>query len=436
MFKHYLLLALRNFKRFKNSLFINLTGLSTGLACTMLIFLWVNDELNMDSFHKKDARLYQVMEHQKYSDEIMTTTSTPGVLAETLKEEIPEVEFAATTTWVESNTLTFGENNIKAKGYHVGADYFNIFSYGLIQGDPTQVLADKSSIVISEDLANKLFGTYEGAVGKQIEFQHEKTFLVSGVFKGTPKQSSEQFDFVLSFEEYKDENEWVLSWGNNGPKTFIILREGSNPDEVDKKIADFIKGKNEESLVTLFLKRYSEKYLYGRYENGKPSGGRIEYVRLFSIIAVFILVIACINFMNLSTARASRRTKEVGIKKALGVKRGDLIGQFMGESLLIAFISLCIALLLVWVALPEFNTITDKQITLDFSLNQFLGFLAITILTGIISGSYPALYLSSFQPVKVLKGELRTSLGELWVRRGLVIFQFALSVLLIVSVLV
>ena len=436
MFKHHLLLALRSFKRFKNSLFINLTGLSTGLACTMLIFLWVNDELKVDRFHAKDDRLYQVMEHQKYADNIMTTTSTPGILAEGLKDEIPEIKYAATTTWISKYTLSFGEKNLKANGYHVGEDFFNIFSYNLIQGDADQVLKDKSSIVISQSLAKSLFGSSEEAIGKQIEYQHDKTYLVSGIFDEIPSNSSYQFDFVLSFEDYKDDNGWVLNWGNNGPKTFVILTDDADANELSDKIAEFVKGKNEESNVTLFLQKYSERYLHGNYQNGKQDGGRIEYVNMFSIIAIFILIIACINFMNLSTARASRRTKEVGIKKALGVKRYDLVIQFMGESILVSLFSLAIATLMVWLVLPEFNNITDKQISLDFDPVQILGFLVIAILTGIVSGSYPALYLSGFQPVKVLKGELRTSLGELWVRRGLVIFQFTLSVVLIVSVMV
>ncbi|MDN5200657.1 ABC transporter permease [Fulvivirgaceae bacterium BMA10] len=436
MIRHNLLLALRNFRRFKSSFFINLIGLTTGLACTMLIYLWVNDELSINKFHAKEARLYQAMEHQQYAGKIMTVTSTPGLLAEALAEEVPEVEYAATTTWINPFTLTVEDRNIKADGYSVGKDYFNIFSYGLVQGDADQVLADKNSIVISEDLAIKLFNTTEDIIGKSVEFQHEKSFLVSGVFKGTPVNSSFRFDFVLSFELYKDENQWVEHWGNNGPRTYLTLREGSDMDHVNEKIADFIKGKNEESNVTLFLRPYSEGYLYGKYENGVQAGGRIEYVRLFSIVAIFILIIACINFMNLSTAKASRRVKEVGIKKAVGAKQSSLIFQYIGESMVMTFLSLFIAIAIVWLFLPQFNEITDKQISLQFSPNLILFFVGIAVLTGIVSGSYPALYLSGFTPVTVLKGEIRTSIGELWARRGLVIFQFTLSILLIVSVLV
>ena len=436
MLRHNLLLTLRSFKKYKNSFFINLIGLSSGLACTMLIYLWVNDELNVDKFHEKDSRLYQVMEHQQYAEEIMTTRSTPGILSEALVETFPEFEYAATTAWINSNTLSVNDLNIKAKGFHVGKDYFNIFSYPLIQGDPSQVLADKNAMVISEELAYRLFNTTENVIGRRVEYQHEKSFLVTGIFENIPANSSYQFDYVLSFEEFKDDNEWVLNWGNNGPSTYVTLREGSDPALVGEKIADFIKSKDEESNITLFLAPYSGIYLRGRYENGKQSGGRIEYVRLFSVIAVIILVIACINFMNLSTARASRRSREVGIKKAIGAQQKSLVFQYLGESMFMTFLSLVIAFTIVLLFLPKFNEITDKQIAMQLEAGQVLFFIAIGLITGLVSGSYPALYLSGFRPVAVLKGEIRGSLGELWARRGLVVFQFTLSVFLIASVLV
>ncbi|HPW61001.1 MAG TPA: ABC transporter permease [Cyclobacteriaceae bacterium] len=438
MLKHNLLLIYRNFLRAKGFFLINLVGLTTGLVCTLLIYLWVRDEVNMDKFHAKDSRLFQVMEFQNYADEIMTTTSTPGILAETLKEEVPEVEYAATTTWISKFTLSVKENNVKADGFYVGEDFFNIFSYPLIEGNPDMVLKDKTAIVISRELAKKLFNTDENVIGKTVEWQHKKSYQVTGLFDKVTS-SSYQFDFVLSFEDFKDTNEWVTSWGNNGPPSFLILREGSDAAAVSDKIKDFVKKKNTEgeSNVTLFLKPYSERYLYGRYENGKQSGGRIEYVRLFSIIAVFILVIACINFMNLSTARASRRAKEVGIKKSIGAQRQSLIFQYISESMVTSLLSLLVAIAVVWMFLPAFNIITDKKIVLTLNDPQLLAMLlGVTVFTGLLAGSYPALFLSGFKPAAVLKGELKGSWGELWARKGLVVFQFALSVILIVSVLV
>jgi predicted permease len=438
MLKHNLLLIYRNFLRAKGFFFINLVGLGVGLVCTLLIYLWVRDEMNMNGFHAKDAQLYQVMEHQKYADELMTTTSTPGILAETMKAEFPEVEYAATTTWINPFTLSVKENNVKAKGYYVGEDYFNIFSYTLLQGNADQVLKDKLSIVISKDLATRLFGTADDAVGKTLEIQHDKNFHVTGVFENLPSNSSFQFDFVLSFELFKDENEWVKEWGNNGPSSYIILHEGTNPAAFSEKIKDFVKSKNkDDSNVTLFVQKFSERYLHGRFENGVQSGGRIEYVNLFSVIAIFILLIACINFMNLSTARASRKAKEVGIKKSVGAQRQSLIFQYVSESLVMTMLSVGLALLVVWMLLPQFNSITDKKIVLNLKDPQLLMWLSgITLFTGLIAGSYPALYLSGFRPAAVLKGEVRGSWGELWARKGLVVFQFTLSVILIVSVLV
>ncbi|MEO9803966.1 MAG: ABC transporter permease [Reichenbachiella sp.] len=436
MFKHNLILTIRNFKRFKSSFFINLFGLSTGLACTMFIYLWVTDEMSMDKFHAQDDRLFQVMEHQQYADNIMTTNSTPGVLAKALKEEIPEIKYAATTTWISKFTLSHKDKNIKGDGYYVGEDFFQLFSYELIDGQAEQVLLDKQSMVISDDLAIRLFGTTNNAVGQSIKLDHNETFLVSGIYKKPPSNSSFIFDFVIPFDKFIDDNPWVTNWGNNGPKTYVILQDEASADAVSEKIAGFIKTKEEDSHVTLFLRKFSESYLYGRYENGVQAGGRIEYVRLFSIIAIFILLIACINFMNLSTARASRRAKEVGIKKAVGAPKSTIITQYMTESLLMSLISFFASLLVVFFFLPQFNEITDKQISNSFDLSVVLSFLGLTVVTGIVSGSYPALYLSGFTIVKVLKGEIRGSLAELWARKGLVVFQFTLSIILIVSVMV
>lgn len=436
MIRHHLLLIYRNVQRSRSYFLINLTGLTTGIACTLLIFLWVNDELNMNKFNTLDEQVYEVMEHQKYATELMTTTSTPGLLAETLQEVVPEVEFAATTTWINPETLSVGEKSLKADGFSVGQHFFQIFSYPLAEGDPALVLKDKYAIVITRDLARRLFGTDQNVVGKTIEYQHAKTFHVTGLFDKV-RNSSWQFDFVLNFEEFKMDNDWVLEWGNNGPATYVRLREGSDATALSDKIKDFVLKRNEGSNVTLFLQRYSERYLHGRWEDGKQTGGRIEYVMLFSIIAGFILLIACINFMNLSTARASKKAKEVGIRKSIGAQRQSLIFQYLSESLATSLVSLALAVALVWAVLPQFNLITDKQITFDVLTPSTVGImLLLGICTGLLAGSYPAIFLSGFMPAQVLKGVVRGSWSELWARRGLVVFQFCLSVILIVAVMV
>ncbi|HZY82291.1 MAG TPA: ABC transporter permease [Cyclobacteriaceae bacterium] len=438
MFKHYVIIIYRNFLRSKGYFLINLAGLAAGLTCTLLIYLWVQDELHMDKFHEKDANLFQVMEHQQYSDRLMTTTSTPGSLSEALKADYPEIEYAMTASWINDHTLSIKDHNIKAKGWDVDPAFFNMFSYKLVEGTPGEVLKDKYSMVISKSLAVRLFDTDRDVVGKTVEVDHGKSFNVTGLMEDVPNDSQYKFDYVISFELMRSEQEWLRSWGSNGPPTFILTKAGTVPADLENKIKDYVKKKNDRSQVTLFLQKYSDRYLYGSYnEEGKQEGGRIWYVKLFSLIAIFILVIACINFMNLSTARATRKSKEVGIKKSVGAGRQSLIWQYMSESIITTILSLLVALMLVYFALIPFNVVTDKQIKLDLGDPALLMWLfGVTIGTGLLAGSYPALYLSGFKPAAVLKGEMKNSLGELWARKGLVVFQFWLSVILIISVIV
>ncbi len=446
MFKHHLLLILRSIKRNKSSFFINLIGLSTALACALLIYLWVNDELRMDKFFENNGQLYQVMNNLKTQQGIQTGNYTPAPLAAALSKEMPEVEYAAAVndffSWKnKEGILSNGDNHIKSRGIHASKDYFNVFSYKLVQGDKNQVLADKNGIVISEELAKKLFNTTDNIIGKSVEWNFpffNGIYQVSGVFSNIPTNSTTRFDVIFSMDVLLATDKEANKWTGNYAETYLILKKGTNIEHFDKKIAGFLKLKFSPfgDLFTLFVQQYSNKYLYGKYENGIPVGGRIAYVRLFSIIAIFILLIACINFMNLSTARASRRSKEVGINKAIGSSRKTLIVQYLGESMLITLISLIVAFLLVIILLSQFNVITGKSLSLNFSTNLILPILGITLFTGFVSGSYPAFYLSGFNPITVLKGKLITSLGELWVRKGLVILQFALSVIFIVGLLV
>lgn len=444
MFLHHLLLIYRNFKRSKASFFINLIGLSSGLACALLIYLWVSDELGIDKFHEKESQLYQVMANHDISAGIKTIEGGPAILAETLQEEMPEVALAVASSGIyEGFTLSANENNLSLSGQFVDDNYFELFSYDIIQGDKSRLTTDKNTIVISEEVAMNLFGTTENIVGKRIEWQaFELTMeaFVSGIFKNVPERSSQQFDFVLSYKTFKDLLGDGVHWGNHQSQSFLLLHEGTDLEQFNSKIAGFIKTKEEDSNVTLFLQPFSEKYLHGTYENGHIAGGRIEYVRLFSLIAFCILVIACINFMNLSTAKASRRVKEVGVKKAAGAQRKTLVLQYLGESILMSTLSLLVALLFVSFFLPQFNEITRKQLSLDLEPKLVLIVIGITLFTGLISGSYPSLYLSGFKAATILKGgangKLSGAKGELWARKGLVIFQFTISVILIVSVLI
>lgn len=442
MFKSYITTAWRYLRKNRQFTILNLVGLSTGLACTLLIYLWAADELAMDHFHANDRRLYQIMDNQRNADGIRTMEATPSLLARTLKEELPEVEYAAgvlSTSWYGRVTLSVQQTDVKAIGHFADKDFFHVFSYPLLQGHRGDVLADKNSIVLSRELALKLFHTTDNVIGRTVSWEHEQPYLVSGIFEGEQTHSSDKFDFLISLDKFLDQHPFEKVWGRSeDPSTYVVLKEGASLGAFNQKIVNLIKQKSGDPNVTLtlFAQPYSDRYLYGRYEQGVPAGGRIEYVRLFSIIALFILVIACINFMNLSTAKASQRIKEVGVKKCIGASRLSLVLQFLGESLVMSCISLVLAVTLVRLLLPEFNTITGKQLVL-LPDNQFVGvLLAIALVTGLLSGSYPALYLSSFRPAAVLKGKLRTSFGELWVRKGLVVFQFTLTVLFIVGVLV
>lgn len=438
MLKNYMKIAWRNLMKDRQFTLLNLVGLSSGLVCAILIYLWISDEMHIDKFHEKDSQLYQVMVNIENSEGVQTMASTPGILARTLKDEMPEVEYAAAVIypyWSGASTLSVKDDNLNAIGYYAEKDYFNIFSYPLLQGNKEQVLSEKNNIVISKELALKLFHTTENVVGRNIEWQHEKQYQVSGVFE-IPANSSVRYDYVLPFDVYLEQYSFLNSWGNIDPSTYVVLKKGADADLFNRKITDFTKRKDKNAGFKLFARRYSSGYLYNRYENGVLAGGRIEYVRMFSIIALFILIIASINFMNLSTAKASKRLKEVGIRKVVGADRKLLIFQYLGESLVITFLALAITLVLIPFLLPAFNAITGKQITLHADLLLLLSILGITVFTGILAGFYPAFYLSGFNPVAILKGKLRASLGEIWVRKGLVMFQFVVSAIFIVAVLV
>lgn len=438
MLLHNLKLVYRNFRKYRGSFFINLVGLSTGLACTILIYLWVTDELNVDKFHDNIGDIYKVMENRQQADEIITKETTSGYMAEALSQEIPEVKYATVVRGVnEGQTLTYEDKNLEGIGWYVSKDFFNVFSYELL-GENTGNWNGRNLIVLSKSLANQLFGSPEAAIGKSVKLEHQTEFFVSAVLEDVPANSSQQFDFLLSLEGFAIEKPWVLEWRSTPVQVFVLLEKGANPEVLNSKIKNYVTTKTDGKIDTRtpFFKAYSNVYLYGNYDNGKVSGGRIEYVKLFSIIAIFIIVIACINFMNLSTAKAARRIKEVGIRKAIGAARKTLIIQYLSESLILTFISLIVGVVLVLTFLPQFNELTGKSLVLEFKPGLVLSLLGIIIFTGLISGSYPALYLSGFKPAKVLKGALSSSTGEMWARKGLVVFQFVISVSLIVCVLV
>ncbi|HEX5153749.1 MAG TPA: ABC transporter permease [Parafilimonas sp.] len=455
MFKNYFKTAWRNLLKDKQFSLLNLLGLSTGLACVLLIYLWVSDELSVDKFNANDSRLYQVIKTAPGADgSISTYLTTPGLLGQSMQNELPEVRYATVVRAEEfderAGIISINDKRFKANFEFIDQNFFKVFSYTIIDGNANEFASNKYGVLLSDKMALKLFSTTQNLTGKTIGWNSGEftgSYIVSGVFKSPPANATDQFDLMFNYKMYQSkESQDLANWGSNNQYTYLLLKKGTDVDAFNKKIKDFTKEKikqfypGDKGLLhwegDIFVQKYSDGYLHGNYVNGKISGGRIEYVKLFSVIAIFILVIACINFMNLSTAKASRRMKEVGIKKVVGASKGSLILQYIGESILMAFASLMIALLLVELLLPAFRGITGKDITLQLNANLILSVIAITIITGLIAGSYPALYLSHFKPVSILKGKLIASSGESFIRKGLVVFQFTISVVLIVSVLV
>ncbi|MGF6927535.1 hypothetical protein QFZ48_003035 [Chitinophaga sp. W2I13] len=414
MFSNYFKIAWRNLIRNRAFSVINILGLTIGLTCSLLILLWVWDERSVDNFHEQGNRLYLVYERQFVDKEVFAGYKTPGMLANEMKRTIPEIEYASNFSWIDDSPdrLTFENNSkiIKFDACYADTDYFKMMSYPLLQGNPATALSTPGSLCVSEKMAKAFFGSADVALGKTLRYDNRKDLTITGVFKDLPENVSAKFDCLIDWSTFLQENSWAKDWGNVGPNTIVLLRKDANPQQVAAKIKQLLARYNNTShhRVELELQRYGDSYLNANFKAGYLSGGRIEYVRLFSIVAVFILLIACVNFMNLTTARSAKRAKEIGIRKVAGAARSVLVRQFLSEAMLITGLSVLLALALVYVLLPVFNQLTSKQIVFPASNIYFWCSLAgLTIVTGLAAGSYPAIFLSSFRPLTVLKGTLR-----------------------------
>ncbi|HAK80267.1 MAG TPA: hypothetical protein DCM71_26035, partial [Runella sp.] len=353
-----------------------------------------------------------------------------------ITKDIPEIEMASQFLWEEQPLFSVGNTFDKEKGRYVQGDFLRLFSFPLEKGDAKTALKRPDGVVISKKLAQKYFPNQD-PIGKTIKVDNKDAVMVTGVLKELPKNNSIQFDFLMSYDRWQKTNAWSKEWGNNGPRCYVLLAKNASLEKVNAKIKNYIKTKNRDSNVELFLQSFPESYLYSKWDSGKQDGGRIEYVRIFSIVAIVILLIACINFMNLATARSVKRAKEVGVRKVIGAVKGVLVGQFMGEAILITSLSLLISIVLVFVLLPTFNLLTEKELTLNFTDPRILAtLLGLTVFTGLVAGSYPALFMSSLNPVVVLKGSLKFKPSATYFRKGLVVFQFALSIMLIVGMVI
>ncbi|RQP16079.1 MAG: ABC transporter permease [Parapedobacter sp.] len=444
MLKHILTITFRSVRKHRSSFAINLVGLSTGLAFAFLLYLWVQDERGVDKFHVNDERLYQVMEKSTENGQTRILESTQGPLSEAMERDLPEVEKSVTVMNLVREgmdiTMKSEDKSFKSACLFSSEAFFDVFTFPLIAGESSRVLKEKNNVVISEALALKLFGTTAAALGKPIAwnaFGIDHLSAVAGVFENVDARSTLKFDVVLTKQKLV-EDVWPngAEWYNTGPQTYLLLTAGVDIAAFNKKIERYIDRYQKGNIFSLFVRKYSDAYLYGNYEGGEQAGGRITYVRLFSVIAFLLLFIASINFMNLSTAKVSGRMKEIGIKKTLGSGRQKLIYQFLGESIFVTLVAAVIALALAYLLMPQFNFITGKQLTLEYSTSQLSALFLLALITGMLAGSYPAFYLSGFRPLATLKGKLEGKVGAFLVRKGLVIFQFVVSFVLIVSVLI
>jgi putative ABC transport system permease protein len=442
MIRNYLTIAFRNLMKYKIFSLINLTGLALGMTCSLMILLWIEDERAIDHFHIYENRLYTIYEQQHIDGKIYAGYYTPGVMAAEMKKTLPEIEYATNASLYDSQfTFQAGEKILKEQGGFADVDYFKMFSFSLIEGNKETALNSPLNIAISQKMAVRFFGSAAAAMGKTIRFENKKDLKINAVFEEISTQASTRFDFIINWPTFLDENPWAKEWSNNGPSTFVMLKKGVHADLFAHKIKNFLDNYNKEQnasfRIELGLQRYSEMYLNSNFRDGQIQGGRIAYIKIFSIIAVFILLIACINFMNLTTAKSAKRSKEVGVRKVAGALRMNLIKQFLSEALLITILSACLAVMMTQALLPFFNMLTGKQLIFPWSnINFWIWMTGIILITGFIAGSYPALFLSSFKPISVLKGQAKVSLKTTLFKKGLVVFQFVLSMVLISGTIV
>jgi putative ABC transport system permease protein len=443
LFGNYLKIAWRNIKRYKGYSFINIFGLAVGLACCILILLWVQDELQYDRFHTNLNDLYRINAEFHKTEPLTHYWPVCAPLAPALKEEFPEIINTARFTRLRRGQLVKyrDKNFLESRICLTDPDFFSMFTFPLLEGDPQTVLSDPQSIVLVESIAKKYFGN-ENPVGKVLNINTEHDFTVAGIVAEIPENSTIKFDILLPFIRIEDfEKSWSVldNWSLRGFAAYLQLEENASPGALDDKIAHYIKKHVPESEDVLYLQPFKDIHLYSSHVQFSIEGqGDITYVYIFSLVALFVLLIASINFMNLATARSANRAKEVGLRKVVGAKRMQLIRQFFFESLGMAFLSLIIAVVLVELFLPVFATLSGKILILDFSshIHIVMAIMLMTLLTGFLSGTYPALFLSSLKPVRILKGTLKTEGRGLLFRRILVVSQFSLSILLIICTIV
>ena len=436
MLKNYLKITWRNLLRHKAFSAINIIGLAIGMASSVLILLWIQNEISYDQFHLNKNRLYSVYNRSKFEGKTWSWETTPKIMGKMMKQDLPQVEDVARTSQ-SSFLMTVGEKHLNVPGYFTDPGFLTMFSFPLVNGDAKSALSRIHTIVITEKLSKKLFGN-ENGLGKTIKIDSSAYFTVTGVMKDLPNNTRFDFQYLMPWSYMKEIKQDEDNWGNNSVQTYVLLKPGVSEATADARLLNYTGNHSKDVKgIQQFLHPAAKWRLYSKFDNGKIAGGKIESVHIFSIIAAFILLIACINFMNLSTARSEKRAREVGIRKVVGALRDSLIYQFLGESILIAFIAGIIALLIVQLSISGFNQLTQKELFIPYgSVYFWLSAIGFILLTGIISGSYPALYLSSFKPVSVLKGTFKAANALITPRKLLVVVQFTFAVVLIICTII
>ncbi|MEO6316191.1 MAG: ABC transporter permease [Chitinophagaceae bacterium] len=440
MLKNFFKIAFRNLLRNKGFSSINLIGLAVGMASAILILLWIENEVSYDQFHEKKDRIYEVWNRARFDGKLMSWNTTPKILARTLEHDLPEVERAVRVHWGSNFLFSIGDKRITKAGNMVDTGFLQLFSFPLLKGNPATALNDMHSIVITESTAKSFFGK-EDAMGKTLKVENKDNFTVTGIIKDLPNNTRFKFDFLLPWAYLSYRKEDDSSWGNNSTRTYVLLKQNARLATVAPKV-QVLKQKYEDEAKKdkweMFLYPAARWRLYSSFTNGvEDSGGRMTFVKLFGTIAIFILLIACINFMNLSTARSEKRAREVGIRKVVGAQKASLITQFIGESVLMAFLAAVLALIIVAISLPAYNQLTDKNLFINFANSAtWLAGAAFILFTGMLAGSYPAFFLSSFKPVQVLKGTFKKAHALVTPRKVLVVLQFTFAIVLIICTII
>jgi ABC-type antimicrobial peptide transport system permease subunit len=432
MIKNYFKIAWRNLNRNLAFSITNLLGLTIGITCTIFIFLWVRNELTYDKNHDNYKTIYQVIANRDFKNSIFTDRNMVFPLAKALESGYPQIKNAVMTSHLEQHQFNVGDTKLKKRGYYAGGKYFDMFSWKFLKGNAATAITDPTSIVITESTAKALFGNAD-PINKVIRIDNNDVHKVTAVLADQPNNTTQQFDFIIPYNfSNNDVKNAMTRWSGSSWEVYIQTVDNPNIQQVEKYITSVMFQHNKDKISTYFTFPMSKWHLYSDFKDGKNTGGMIEYVRFFIIIAIIILLIACVNFMNLSTAQSEKRAKEVGIRKTLGSDKKQLVLQFFFESMILVLIAFICAVLCVYLLLPQFNLLVGKQLALSLGEPIFwLGAISIILFTGLISGSYPALYLSSFNPVKVLKGTFVAGKGAIAPRRVLVVFQFIGSILLI-----